>query len=164
MCVCVYLRRVFKWITQCDSQKIALINSLVFAALFNAPKKHVLKQAVICAALGRLRWSLWKWDVASVFFNVHLVCKSPTEFSTPICAFMELHFNDNLPCLVNLALYVKWSISIQMSQKLFGFITFSKMEPVVNKKWLLIPKPTADIVTVKVMCVWGVSVMRVVQL
>ncbi len=45
--------------------------------------------------------------VASVFFNVHLVRKSPTEFYIPICAFMELHFNDNLPCLINLALYVK---------------------------------------------------------
>ncbi len=36
--------------------EFALVNSLVF----NAQKKHVLKQAVICAALGRLCWSLWK--------------------------------------------------------------------------------------------------------
>ncbi len=37
-----------------------LIKFLVFVPLFNAQKKHVLKQAVICAALGRLRWSLLK--------------------------------------------------------------------------------------------------------
>ncbi len=40
---------------------------------------------------------------ASVFFNVRIVSKSPTEFSPPICAFMELSLNANLPCLVNLA-------------------------------------------------------------
>ncbi len=80
-----------------------LVNSLIFAPLFNAPKKHFLKQAVICAALGRLHSSLWKWDIASVFFNVHIVSKSPAELSPPICAFMEMRSNANLPCLVNLA-------------------------------------------------------------
>ncbi len=39
----------------------------------------------------------------SVFFNVHLVSKSPTEFSPHISAFMELCSNANLPCLVNQA-------------------------------------------------------------
>ncbi len=36
---------------------LALVKLLVIVPLFNAPKKHVLKQAVICAALGRLQWS-----------------------------------------------------------------------------------------------------------
>ncbi len=47
----IYGRRVLKWITQ--------LNLLTFVSLFNAPKKHALKQAVMFAALGRLRWSLW---------------------------------------------------------------------------------------------------------
>ncbi len=51
---------------------------------------------------GRLCWSLWKWN-ASVFFNVHIVSKSPAEFFPPIGAFMELCSNANLPCLVNFA-------------------------------------------------------------
>ncbi len=55
------------------------VKLLVFAPLFNAQKKHVLKQAVICAALGRLCWSLWKLDVASVFFNLRVVSKSHAE-------------------------------------------------------------------------------------
>ncbi len=42
----------------------------------------------------------------SVFFNVRIVSKSHAEFSPPICAFMESRSNDNLPCLVNLALNV----------------------------------------------------------
>ncbi len=29
-------------------------------SIFNAQKGHVLKQAIIYAALGRLHWSLWK--------------------------------------------------------------------------------------------------------
>ncbi len=41
---------------------------------------------------------------ASVFFNVHIVSKSPAECSPPIGAFMELCSNVNLPRLVNLAL------------------------------------------------------------
>uniref|UniRef100_A0A8C2DS67 C2H2-type domain-containing protein n=1 Tax=Cyprinus carpio TaxID=7962 RepID=A0A8C2DS67_CYPCA len=52
-------------------------------------KKPFTCEQLICAALGRLRWSLWKLDIASVFFNVN--------------AFMELRSNANLPCLVNLA-------------------------------------------------------------
>ncbi len=43
--------------SQCDLLMFMLIKLLVFASLFNAQKKHVLKQALICAALGRLRWS-----------------------------------------------------------------------------------------------------------
>ncbi len=42
-----------------------------------------------------------------LFFNVHIVSKSPTEFSTPIGAFMELRSNANLPCFVNLAQFIK---------------------------------------------------------
>ncbi len=52
--------------------------------------EHILM--LICTALGRLRWSLWKSDVASVF------SKSPAEISTPIGAVC--------PVLVNLAQYV----------------------------------------------------------
>ncbi len=51
---------------------------------------------LICAALGILRWSIYKWDVASVFFNLRISCKSPTEMST----VLELHSCANLPCLV----------------------------------------------------------------
>ncbi len=43
---------------------------------------------------------------ASIFFNVRIVSKSPTEFSPPIGAFMELRSNANLPYLANLALNV----------------------------------------------------------
>ncbi len=32
-----------------------------------------------CAALGILRWSICKWDVASVFFNLRIVSQSPAE-------------------------------------------------------------------------------------
>ncbi len=39
-----------------------------------------------------------------LFFNVHIVSKSPAECSPPIGAFMELCSNANLPCLENLAL------------------------------------------------------------
>ncbi len=59
---------------------------------------------LICAALGILRWSICKWDVASVFFNLHVVSKSPAEISTPIGALLELCSRANLPCLVKLAL------------------------------------------------------------
>jgi len=40
--------------------------------------------------------------VASVFFNVRIVSKSPAEFSPSISDFMELRSIANLPCLVNL--------------------------------------------------------------
>ncbi len=52
---------------------------------------------LICAALGILRWSICKWDVASVFFNLHVVSKSPAEISTPIGALLELCSRANLP-------------------------------------------------------------------
>ncbi len=61
---------------------------------------------LICAALGILRWSLRKWNVASVFFNLQVVSKSPTEISTLICNVLELRSRANLPCLLNLALGV----------------------------------------------------------
>ncbi len=38
-----------------------------------------------------------------MFFKVRIGSKSPAEFSPPIGAFMELRYNANLPCLVNLA-------------------------------------------------------------
>ncbi len=58
ICICrsfpfdqyIYGRRVFKWITQRNLIRFTLVNSLVFVALFNAQKKHALKQVVICAA------------------------------------------------------------------------------------------------------------------
>ncbi len=42
-------------------------------ALFNAPKKHVLKQMVIYAALGRLRCHYGNYLTAFMFFNVRIV-------------------------------------------------------------------------------------------
>ncbi len=52
---------------------------------------------LICAALGILRWSIYKWDDASVFFNLRISCKSPTEMSTPIATVLELHSCANSP-------------------------------------------------------------------
>ncbi len=46
----------------------------------------LLATALICAALDILRWSICKWDVASVFFNLRVVSKSPAEISPPISA------------------------------------------------------------------------------
>ncbi len=37
----------------------------------------------ICATLGRLRWSLWKGEVASILSNVRIVSKSHAEFPLP---------------------------------------------------------------------------------
>ncbi len=59
---------------------------------------------LICAALGILRWSICKLDVASVFFNLCVVSTSPAEISMPIGAILELRSRANLPCLVKLAL------------------------------------------------------------
>ncbi len=83
--------------------QFALVKLLVFAPLFNAQK-----------SMSQRRWQLLllvdctdhygNYLVKSVFFNVHIVSKSPAEFSPPIGAFMELLSNANLPCLVNLAL------------------------------------------------------------
>ncbi len=61
---------------------------------------------LICAALGILRWSICKWDLASVFFILPGVSKSPAEISTPIGAVLELRSRANLPSLVKLALNV----------------------------------------------------------
>ncbi len=68
-----------------------------------------LKQAVIFATLGTLDLA------ASVFFNVHIVSKSPAECSPPIGAFMELCSNANLPCMVNLALDIFCHFSSQIN-------------------------------------------------
>uniref|UniRef100_A0A671MLH3 Uncharacterized protein n=1 Tax=Sinocyclocheilus anshuiensis TaxID=1608454 RepID=A0A671MLH3_9TELE len=51
-----------------------------------------------------LCWSLWKLDVASVFF---IVSKSHAECSPPIGTFMELRANTNLSCLANLSMNEK---------------------------------------------------------
>ncbi len=59
---------------------------------------------LICAALGILHWSICKLDVASVFFNLRIVSKSPAEFSPPIGVVLELRSRANLPCLVKLSL------------------------------------------------------------
>ncbi len=57
ICIC----RVLKWITQCNFLTFAL----VFAPLFNGPKKHVLKQAVIWIWLLFLFCCIFlKWSVA----------------------------------------------------------------------------------------------------
>ncbi len=42
-----YERKVFKWITQRELLTFALVKLLVFAPLFNAPKKHVLNYFVL---------------------------------------------------------------------------------------------------------------------
>ncbi len=43
--------------------------------------EHIL--TLICAGHGRLSWSLWKLDVASVFFKLRVVSKSPAKMSRP---------------------------------------------------------------------------------
>lgn len=43
----------------------------------------------------------------SVFFFFYAV-RLPTELSTPICNFMGLQSNTNLPCLVNLDPSSQW--------------------------------------------------------
>ncbi len=63
-------------------------------------KNTLSEHTLICAALGRLRWSLWKCDGASVF------SKSSADIFKPIRAVLELHSYANLPRLVNLAQYV----------------------------------------------------------
>ncbi len=92
------------------SDKFAPVNSLVFAALFNAPQKACLK------AGGNLR--LW-----FLFFNLHHVSKSPVEFSTFVSAFMELRSNANLPCLVNLSFRCFFEVGAKLSR------TFILQEP-----------------------------------
>ncbi len=57
--------------------------------LFNLPwliffLYSLFATALIYSALGILRWLICKWDVASVFFNLHVVSKSPVEISPPI--------------------------------------------------------------------------------
>ncbi len=64
---------------------------------------------LICATLGILRWSICKWDVASVFFNLCIVSKSLAEIFMPICAVLELRSCANLPCWINLALILLFS-------------------------------------------------------
>ncbi len=52
---------------------------------------------------------------ASVFFNLHIVSRSPTKLSTTSGALMILQSLANLPCLVNLALRVQtlfWNVDI----------------------------------------------------
>ncbi len=92
------------------NKQIAVVNSLVFAPLFNKQESMSwdilplawLQYLLIWAALGRLHCSLLKWSV-SVFFNVLFVSRSTAEPSTPIRAFMGWQRSHaNLPCLVNL--------------------------------------------------------------
>ncbi len=71
----MYGRRALNWITQHDLLTFAFVKLLVFALSFNVPKKHVLKQAVICS--GHYGNDL------SVFFNMCIVSKSPAEFPLP---------------------------------------------------------------------------------
>ncbi len=57
--------------------------------LFNLPwliffLYSLFATALIYSVLGILRWLICKWDVASVFFNLHVVSKSPVEISPPI--------------------------------------------------------------------------------
>ncbi len=74
ICICrsfpfnlyIYVRRVFKWITQQNFVRFALVNSLVFAALFNGKK----------ACVGH-----YGNEKLHLFFNLLLVSKSPTELS-----------------------------------------------------------------------------------
>ncbi len=81
---------------------------LVFGPLFNIQRMHVLKKTVNCAG------HYGNYLAVSVFFNVHIVSKSPAEFSTPICIVLELR-----SCLVNLALGVKWLLGAK--QKLHRY-------------------------------------------
>ncbi len=70
--------------------------------------------ALIFAVLVILRWSICKLDVASVFFNLCIVIKSPAEMSLPIGAVLELRSSANLPCLVKLALHFLISSFIKL--------------------------------------------------
>ncbi len=74
----MYGRWVLKLIMQHDLLAFALVKLLLFPQLFNSPKKHVLKHAVICAALDRLRRS--KYLSVSLFFNVLIDSKSRQWF------------------------------------------------------------------------------------
>ncbi len=100
ICICrsfpfrrkMYGRTVLNWITQ----HLRSSNYWYLRHYLTPPKKHVLKQAVIWAALGRL----WEWS-GCVFMCALLVNHS--EFSPLISTVLELCSHANLPCLVNLA-------------------------------------------------------------
>ena len=49
----------------------------------------------------------------SVFFNVHIVSKSPAEISPPIADILELRARANFHCLVNQALSVIFLVCLQ---------------------------------------------------
>ncbi len=53
----------------------------VFSTLF---LYYLFATTLICAALDILHWSICKWYVASVLFNLCNVNKSPAEMSMPI--------------------------------------------------------------------------------
>ncbi len=63
ICICrsfpfrrkMYGRRVFKWITQCDLQKFALVKLLAFAPLFYI-KKHLLNYFALEMAAIAVAW------------------------------------------------------------------------------------------------------------
>ncbi len=61
-----------------------------------------------------------------MFFNFHIVSKSPAEISTPISAVLELSSRANLPCLVKLALRVytcKSKLLLVVSCSFFPFLS-----------------------------------------
>ncbi len=68
----IFERRIFKRIKQ-------QVNLMVFVPLFNAPKKHFFNQMLICAALGRLHLSLWKWS-SSIFVLYSFFSTAYTHF------------------------------------------------------------------------------------
>lgn len=56
-------------------------------------------RALICAAYGRLRWSLWSLDVtASVFINPCILSKSPADLAIPIFAYVFIYLFHFLHC------------------------------------------------------------------
>ncbi len=139
-----------------------LVKLLVFAALFNAQKKHVLKQALICAALGRLRLTCHygNYLAASVFFNVCIISKSHAH--PPIGDFMELRSNANLPCLVNLALKClirtcDQKLAIHWLLNYWCGKNNSIFSPVLQGE-LLTTSPTASVLLIPSRALWSPSV------
>ncbi len=64
---------------------------------------------LICAALGILHWSICKWDVVSVFFNLRVVSKSPSEISPPIGTVLEFAlFSKTGPRFAMHAVQIVW--------------------------------------------------------
>ncbi len=113
--ICIFMSFRFRHISNVRVLKLITLHDLLatlhflafwFFSMYCGFFISLFATVLICAALVILRWSICKWDVASVFFNLRVVSKSPAEIYTPIGAVLELRSRNNLPRLVKLAL--KW--------------------------------------------------------